>query len=74
MNRKSIKSSNINSVGYDIEKQILELEFSNGGIYRYIDVDMKTVVEFIFADSIGKYFHSNIKSNFKYVKGESNNG
>ncbi len=35
MDRKPVRSSNIRSVGYEVETQVLELEFHSGGIYRY---------------------------------------
>ena len=70
MKRKTVKSTNIKAVGYDIENKILELEFNGNGIYCYFNVDLKTVVEFIFAESLGKYFAQNIKPKFKCVKGE----
>ena len=70
MKRKTVKSSNIKSVGYDIDNSVLELEFNTGAVYCYMNVDLKTVVEFIFADSVGKYFAANIKNRFKFEKGE----
>ncbi|MGD2071961.1 MAG: KTSC domain-containing protein [Candidatus Thorarchaeota archaeon] len=68
MKRIPVKSSSINSIGYDIIEQILEVEFTRGAIYQYEDVPAFRVVEFIFADSVGKYFSQNIKNNFKYRK------
>jgi len=38
MKRKTVKSSNIKSVGYDIRNKILEIEFNNGAVYHYKDV------------------------------------
>ena len=72
MKRKTVKSSNIKSIGYSIEAQVLEVEFNGGAVYYYLNVDTKAVVELIFADSIGKSFAQKIKNNFKFVKGEYN--
>jgi len=69
MKRKTVKSSNIQSIGYSIENKILELEFKGNAVYCYSDVDLKTVVEFIFAESLGKYFAQSIKPKFKCIKG-----
>ncbi len=33
MNRVSVSSSNLKSVGYDESASILEIEFSQGGVY-----------------------------------------
>ena len=38
MNRQSVDSSNLASIGYDEENEILEIEFNHGGIYQYSDV------------------------------------
>ena len=65
MNRESVKSSNIASVGYDPEKSILEVEFTNGGLYRYADVPAKVHEELVGADSVGKYFGSHVRNSYK---------
>lgn len=70
MKRKSVKSSNIVSIGYMIEPQILEVEFNSGAVYYYKDVGPIEVLELIFADSVGSYFARNIKSKHQFVKGE----
>lgn len=31
-------SSNIGSIGYELETMTLEVEFSNGSVYQYYDV------------------------------------
>jgi hypothetical protein len=72
MNRKTVASSNIRSVGYNIEKQILEVEFGGGSVYHYKEVGPTEVVQLIFAESLGNYFAKNIKSKYQYVKGEYN--
>lgn len=72
MKRKTVKSSNIRSVGYSVKDKILELEFNSGAVYHYKDVGLIPVVEFIFADSLGKYFAQKIKGKFDYVKGVYN--
>ena len=38
MDRKSVTSSNISSIGYSPETQTLEIEFKGGGVYTYHDV------------------------------------
>lgn len=32
MKRQSVESSNLASVGYDVENEILEIEFNHGGV------------------------------------------
>jgi hypothetical protein len=38
MNRQPVASSNLSSVGYDADNQILEVAFHHGGIYQYYGV------------------------------------
>ena len=33
-----VRSSALRSVGYDQEQRVLEIEFTNGAVYRYFDV------------------------------------
>ncbi len=68
MNRLSVKSSNLASIGYDAENEILELEFKHGGIYQYFDVSESVYEELMNADSHGKYFSANIKNDYEYQK------
>ena len=68
MNKQSVKSSNINSIGYDLETRTLEIEFHSGGVYQYYNVPENIYRGLMNADSYGSYFHKNIKSNYKYKK------
>lgn len=61
MNRQSVESSNIASIGYDAENEILEIEFNQGGIYQYFDVPENVYEELMSASSHGQYFDRNIK-------------
>ena len=62
MNRKPVESSNIVSIGHD-GKNTLEVEFKRGGIYQYSPVSSEGFIQMQQAESVGKYFHQNIKSN-----------
>ncbi|MDD2537618.1 MAG: KTSC domain-containing protein [Candidatus Absconditabacteria bacterium] len=68
MERQSVSSSNINSIGYDEETQILEIEFNHGGIYQYFGVSESEYNGIMNAGSIGTYFHDNIKDKYNYSK------
>lgn len=61
MNRQSVESSNLASIGYDAEDEILEIEFNHGGIYQYFDVPENVYDELMNASSHGQYFDINIK-------------
>lgn len=62
MERQSVKSSNLASIGYDSENEILEVEFNNGGIYQYLDVPLSVYEELMDANSHGVYFSANIRN------------
>jgi hypothetical protein len=38
MERHSVTSSNVKSIGYDASSSTLEVEFNSGGIYQYYSV------------------------------------
>jgi hypothetical protein len=63
MERKPVTSSQIKEVGYDKETLTLEVEFIKGGIYTYQPVTKEAYKMMMSADSIGKFFSSNIKGN-----------
>lgn len=69
MERIAVKSSNLASVGYDLESSILEIEFNHGGIYQYFNVSENIYNGLINASSHGQYFDKNIKkANYRYQK------
>ena len=68
MERTSVTSSNLASVGYDSNNQILEIEFKDGGVYQYFDVPEDVYEALMSADSHGKYFSANIRNDFNYKK------
>lgn len=66
MEREFVESSMIMSFGYDTTISILEIEFkSTGAVWQYFDVPESTYYEMKSAVSCGKYFHSNIKGQYR---------
>jgi len=63
MIRTKVKSSNIESIGYDEVNKIIEIKFMNGGIYQYEKVEKTIFDDILKAESVGKFFYKNIKSN-----------
>lgn len=59
MNRTFVRSSNIESVGY--ENGTLEIAFVAGGVYQYLNVPEHIYRGLMSADSKGRYFHNYIK-------------
>lgn len=68
MQRESVSSSNIASVGYNPTEKILEIEFNHGGIYQYFDVPQEVYDDLISASSHGKYFRANIMNCYECGK------
>ena len=73
----SVKSSNISQVGYDENYKltinsrplaILRVVFTSGFVYDYYNVPKDVYEALINAESIGKYFHANIKNDYEFEK------
>jgi len=62
------ESSNIHSVHYDALKELLEVTFKGGGVYRYLAVPASAFKGMLTAESKGKYFNAEIKSRYSYEK------
>lgn len=69
MDRESVQSSNLASVGYDPSRSTLEIEFHGGGIYQYYGVPQHIYEGLMNAGSKGSYFDQNIKkAGYSYSK------
>lgn len=69
MNRIPVSSSNLASVGYDPNTQILEVQFLHGGIYQYSNVPSSIYSSLMAASSHGSYFDLHIKkAGYSYRK------
>ncbi|MBE3094904.1 MAG: KTSC domain-containing protein [Actinobacteria bacterium] len=68
MIRHCVSSSDIVSIGFDSESQILEIEFKSGGVYQYYRVSENTYRALIGASSIGRYFHQYIQGRYDDTK------
>jgi hypothetical protein len=65
MQRKVITSASIKSVGW--KDNVLQIEFTSGGVYDFIGVSKPIFMEFMGSQSKGHYFVTRIKSNYKFV-------
>ena len=66
MDRQRVSSSNISSIGYDINFNILEIEFHDGSIYQYHGVGKSAYNSLMSAASHGSYFSNFIKDRYSY--------
>ena len=68
LQRISVISANIASVGYDEKKMILEIEFHHGGIYQYSEVKEDVYNDLLLTPAKGSYFLTEIKNKYKTRK------
>lgn len=65
MARHPVESRALRSVGYDADTRTLELEFTAGTIYRYVDVPEFTYRALMRAKSKGQFFQTSIDGRFR---------
>lgn len=69
MNRTPVKSSNVDSVGYEEPTKTLEIKYNSGRIYQYFGIEPQMHLDLLAAESIGRYVQQNIvKAGFKSQK------
>jgi len=66
MQRQSVTSNHLQSVGYDPSTKTLEVEFKNGRVYHYLKVPPSEFDALMTAESLEEYLNDNIKSSFSY--------
>jgi hypothetical protein len=64
MDRRRVNASTIRSVGYDVGKQLLEIEFTSGSIVQYSGVSPEVHRRFVNAPSPGSFFQDQIDEHF----------
>lgn len=65
MRRRPVSSSAISSIGYDPKKEVLELEFSSGGVYDYYEVPPTVYEELMSAESKGRFIAEEIRGRYR---------
>ncbi len=63
-----VESSNILEVGYDQDGEVLYITFKSGDTYTYDIVPFDVYQSLMDAESIGSYFHKNIRTNYGFTK------
>ena len=58
-------SSNIIKAEYDTEHRVLAITFKHDVIYDYFGVHPEIIDELLKAESVGKFFHANIKTKYE---------
>ena len=68
MERYSVASSNLASVGYDPATETLEVEFLNGSIYQYFNVPQNLYDQLMRAGSKGRFLNTYIKNAYPFSR------
>ncbi len=61
-------SEEITSAGYDPETMVMEIEFSNGTTYQYLEVPVEIFEALTSSVNPGKFFAQSIKNKFKFFQ------
>jgi hypothetical protein len=65
--RQPVHSTAIAKIGYSKRRHILEIEFVNGAIYRYLDVAPSVYRDLMSAESKARFYDSNIRRHYRSV-------
>ena len=66
--REPVQSTALASVGYSRRLRALEIEFKNGAIYRYLEVDRSTYHGLMSAPSKTRFYHEKIRSKYRSLR------
>jgi hypothetical protein len=66
MNRTPVTSSSLASIGYRPGENTLEVEFTHGAVYQYLDVPETVFEAFMVATSKGSFFNEAIKNRYSF--------
>lgn len=65
-----VVSSNVFSVAYDPEEQVMAVRFNSGGLYVYYEVDESVFDAFLAAPSKGRFLWRNVRGVYDYERTE----
>ena len=66
MIRLPVESTLLASVAYDPDRTLLELQFQDGGRYRFFEVPFACFEQLLQATSKGAFFNRNIRNRFRF--------
>lgn len=65
-----VASSNVEAIGYSIERNMMFIQFKGGSMYKYMNVPKSVYDEMMVSTSIGSYVSKHVKNSFNYGKAE----
>lgn len=69
--RTPITSKLLKSVGYDADRQVLEVEFNSGAVYQYAGVSPEKYAALTASNSLGSHFLRHIKPHHDFTRMDS---
>ena len=63
-----VASTGIASIGYSKRRHILEIEFVNGAVYRYVQVAPNVFRDLMTADSKARYYDANVRGKYRSLR------
>jgi hypothetical protein len=58
-----VESTNIKEAGYDVETMTMFIRFHSGQLFSYTPISQPAWIQFMKAESKGKFFAANIRNN-----------
>jgi hypothetical protein len=65
---KPVKSSNIKAVGYDPTTLTLRIQYKTDRVYNYFGVPVEIYTNLMAAESVGKFFWANIRTQYAFAE------
>src|SRR5881396_3438010 len=65
--RQPVESTAIAKIGYSKRRHILEIEFVNGAVYRYLDVPPAIYRGFMSPGSKAQFYDFNVKGHYRSI-------
>ena len=62
------------SVGYDPEEKVLEVEFKSGGVYQYAGVQPEMYADLLKAESVGRFIAQVVRAGRRGLRIEEEKG
>jgi hypothetical protein len=66
MTRHPVVSSSLAAIGYNATARLLEVQFRNGRVYEYLQVDAQAHHALVTAESIGTYFNQHVREHHEF--------
>lgn len=66
--REPVLSSNVARIGYSRHLRALEIEFTRGAIYRFLEVPKSVYLELKESNSKGHFIAQNLRDRYRFVR------